>query len=104
MTAGALWIPRAVVDDLSRQAMDHATVETGGILLAEPAGDVVVLDTLGPGSQAVHTPSGFEPDQACTSRNSRSATGPLTASWATPVTGTRTLAEGPSLVAVIEPH
>lgn len=67
MTAGSLWIRQEVVDDLSRQALERTTVETGGILLgyvAEPTGSVVVLDTLGPGPNAVHTPSEFEPDQA----------------------------------------
>ena len=71
MTSHAtIWLPRHVRTDVVAQAQDHTPLETGGILLGyvastgtpDAAGDVVVIDALGPGPQAEHDGRMFTPD------------------------------------------
>lgn len=66
MTEATLWIVPSAVRALMSQPADES-LETGGLLLGYGAtdnDDVVVLDVIGPGPEAVHTETGFEPDQA----------------------------------------
>lgn len=66
MTTAVLWIPAKLITSLTEQAVRRADNETGGLLLgytADRSAEVVVLDALGPGPNATHTPTDFEPDQ-----------------------------------------
>jgi integrative and conjugative element protein (TIGR02256 family) len=64
LTSRVAWLHQAVYDDLLAQADRHALNETGGLLLGyrHSATEVVITDTIGPGPNAGHRRTGFDPD------------------------------------------
>jgi integrative and conjugative element protein (TIGR02256 family) len=64
LTAPIAWVRSNVHASLLVQAAEHAPNETGGILLGyrvSPA-EIVITDAIGPGPDADHRRTGFDPD------------------------------------------
>lgn len=64
LTRSVAWLHNAVHDDLLTQADQHAPDETGGLLLGyrHSPTEVVITDIVGPGPNASHRRTGFDPD------------------------------------------
>ena len=61
----ALWVRSKVADRILSQARAFAPYETGGLLIgytSPSAQDIVIVDLVGPGPNAIHERARFEPD------------------------------------------
>src|SRR3989442_1461190 len=62
---GLAWIAKTVLQTMVVEARRRAPNETGGVLLgywADAGRQVVITDAVGPGPQAAHRRTSFEPD------------------------------------------
>lgn len=65
MNGGTLWILRDLLESLTAEASIRVPCETGGVLLgywAKGDGDPVVTHCIGPGPNATHSETRFQPD------------------------------------------